>query len=791
MLGCEDMSRSNRGGAFRQPKQTTPLDASDIGNVLCQAVRLHQQGQLARAESLYRTVLKRAPNHFDARHLLGLIEYQRNNFAAATRLISQALQVDAKSAPAHANLGNALRELKRHAEALACYDRALAIRPDYANAFSNRGNVLFELKRHEEALASYDRAVAIEPDFAEAYYNRGNVLRELRRHDEALASYGQALASKPSYAEALSNRGNVLLELERPMEALASYDRALAIKPQYAEALNNRGNALLELKRAEEALASYDRALAIEPDDAKTLYHRGNALLELRRYEEALASYHRALVIKPDFALALSNRGSALLELYRYEEGIEEFERLLRINPDFDYAKGELLYAKLSCCDWYDYNRNVELIVKDVVAGRRAASPFTFLAVSDSPSAQLQCAQTHGRDKYAASAHPIWKGQRYRHDRIHVAYLSADFHDHATAYLIAGLIEAHDKSRFETIAISFGPDKRDKFRTRLTNSFARFIDVRHKSDRDTALLLRDLEIDIAVDLKGDTQGRRTKIFAFRPAPIQVNYLGYPGTMGVEYIDYILADRIIIPVDQHCCYTEKVVYLPDTYQPNDSKRSISENTPTRAEAGLPETGFVFCSFNNNYKIAPSVFDVWIRLLHQVPGSVLWLLEGNAAAVRNLRQTAERRGVAPDRLVFAPHMQLQDHLARHCLADFFLDTLPYNAHTTASDALWAGLPIVTCLGSSFAGRVAASLLHAVGLPELITDNLEDYEALALKLARDKNLLAAIRAKLAQNKETFPLFDTDRFRRHIESGYQTMWERYQQGLPPASFAVAQSGG
>jgi len=309
------------------------------------------------------------------------------------------------------------------------------------------------------------------------------------------------------------------------------------------------------------------------------------------------------------------------------------------------------------------------------------------------------------------------------------------------------------------------------------------------SDRDTALLLKRMEIDIAVDLMGYTRGCRPGILAFRPAPVQVNYLGYPGTMGADYIDYIVADRFLLPADQHCFYTEKVVYLPDTYQPNDYKRRISENTRTRVEAGLPETGFVFCSFNNIHKITPPVFDVWMRLLHDVEGSVLWLLEDNAAAVWNLRRNAERRGVAPDRLVFAPRMRLEDHLARHRLAGFLLDNVPYNAHTTASDALWAGLPVLTCLGSSFAGRVAGSLLNAVGLPELITDNLEDYEALALKLARDQNLLAAIKAKLAQNRETFPLFETDRFRRHIESAYETMWERYQRGEPPASFGVGQS--
>jgi predicted O-linked N-acetylglucosamine transferase (SPINDLY family) len=358
------------------------------------------------------------------------------------------------------------------------------------------------------------------------------------------------------------------------------------------------------------------------------------------------------------------------------------------------------------------------------------------------------------------------------------------------AYCLAGLFEMHDSARFETIAVSLGPDAPGKTRSRLEGAFERFIDVYSKSDREVAQLLRDLEIDIAVDLMGFTAGSRTRIFAFRAAPVQVSYLGYPGTMGAEYIDYILADRIVIPEPHHPYYTEKVVYLPDTYQVNDSKRVIADRTPARAAAGLPEEGFVFCSFNNNYKISPPLFDVWMRLLDKVTGSVLWLYESNAAAMRNLKKEAADRGIAPERLVFAPKIKIEDYLARHRLADLALDTLPYNGHGTTSDALWAGLPVLTCLGTTFAGRVAASVLNAIGLPELITHSLEEYEALALELATNGKRLADIKSKLARNRGTYPLFDTDRFRRHIEAAYTTMWERHQRGEPPASFAVAPIG-
>jgi protein O-GlcNAc transferase len=784
---------------------------------------LSELGRHAEAIASYDRVVAIEPSYADALNNRGnaLLELKRYEEAVAS--LERALAIKPDYIHALYNRGNALWGLGRCEQAIAAYARALAIKPDYVDALYNRGNVLLELERYEAAVASYDRALAIRPDYVGALYNRGNALLELKRYQQAIDSYDRALMVKSDFAEAWNNRGNVLLELSRYDEAIVSCERALAIDPDVAEAWNNRANALVALKRHEEALASADRALAIKSDLTQALYNRGNALLglgrhegaltsldralainphyaeawnsrgnvllELKRFEEALASYDRALALEPDYAHALYNRGNTLFALENFEDMPKAFERLLSIDPDYNYGRGYLLYAKLHCCDWEDYDQNVEVIANEVAAGKRAAFPFIFLCVSQSSSAQLQCARAYGKHEHAVSESAMWNGERYRHDRIRLAYLSADFRNHAVAYLSAGLFEAHDRSRFETTAISFGPEGDGQMRTRIKAAFDRFIDVRTKRERDIALLLRELEIDIAVDLQGYTTLSRAKIFSYRPSPTQVNFLGYPGTMGVDHMDYIVADRFILPPDQQSFYAEKVVYLPDTYQPNDSKRRISVNTPTRAEAGLPESGFVFCSFNNNYKFAPPVFDIWMRLLHQVPGSVLWLLEGNATAVRNLRHYAANSGIAPDRLVFAARARPEDHLARYRLADLFLDNLPYNAHTTASDALWAGLPVLTCAGSSFAGRVAGSLLNALGLPELITDNIEDYEQLALKLARDGNLLAALKAKLARNRETFPLFDTDRFRRHLESAYETMWERYQRGEPPASFAVTPS--
>ena len=408
------------------------------------------------------------------------------------------------------------------------------------------------------------------------------------------------------------------------------------------------------------------------------------------------------------------------------------------------------------------------------------------MAVSPSPEEQLRCTQLHLKDKLPARPAPLWQGARYAHDRIRLAYLSADFNEHATAQLAAGLFERHDRRRFEVIGISYGRDDGSPMRRRLAAGFERFVDVRMKGDAEVAALLREMEVDIAVDMKGHTTDSRLGILAHRPAPVQASFLGFPGTTGADFIDYLFADRFVLPEAESRCYAEKVVWLPDCYQVNDATRRIAPPPLTRAAAGLPAEGFVFCSFNNSYKITTAVFDVWMRLLAQLPGSLLWLLEDNRDASRNLRREAQGRGIDPQRLVFAPRLPHTEHLARQGLADLFLDTLPLNAHTTASDALWAGLPLLTCAGASVGGRVAGSLLHAVGLPELVTHSLQDYEALALKLARESWLLAELKAKLARNRASEPLFDTDRFRRNIELAYTAMWEAAQRGEPPQAFAV-----
>lgn len=684
------------------------------------------------------------------------------------------------------NLATVLLGLKKHAEARMVCERLLEINPEDETALLNRGTCQLRLNSAAEALSWYERALKVKPDYPDALNNRGNALLELKRPQEALASYDRALAAKPDYAEALNNRGNALLELERAGDALASYERALAIKPDYAEALYNRGAALVELGRMGDALASYDRALAVRPDYAEALNNRGMTLLTLKRVDEALASWGRALAVKPDYSEALFNRGASLMQLNRYQEASEDLERLLAVMPEHAYAFGERVHCKMHMCDWSSLEQQVASLGVRVRSGKRASTPFTLLAASASAAEQLQCARTYALHKHPPSSRPLWSGERYQHDRIRVGYVSGEFREHATSYLVAELLELHDRSRFEVFAISTGAYDQSPMARRIARACEHFLDVSARPDREVASLLRNHEIDILIDLNGYFGHARTNIFAARAAPVQVNYLGFPGTMGAEYMDYIIADRHVIPEDQRRYFTEHVVYLPDTYQANDSKRRISTQAQTRAEAGLPDHGFVFCCFNNNHKIMPGMFDIWMRLLRQVEDSVLWLLEGNAMVSANLRREARERGVAPHRIVFAPRVALEDHLARHQLADLFLDTLPHNAHTTASDALWVGVPVLTCVGTTFAGRVAGSLLNAAGMPELITTSLEDYEALALKLARDGKLRAGIKSRLARSRATCPLFDTDRFRRHMESAYTMMWERVQRGEPAASLSV-----
>jgi predicted O-linked N-acetylglucosamine transferase (SPINDLY family) len=586
-----------------------------------------------------------------------------------------------------------------------------------------------------------------------------------------------AEATKLQAATEMRGRGQLA-------DAAALYREVLQANPASTDALQGLGFIAFRSGRFDEAERLIAQALAIAPESAEMWNNRGSILGALKRREDARACFDRALQLRPDFSGARANRANALLASGHYDTAARDYEALLAHEPDWPYARGNLVYCRLQTCDWRKIAEEWRAAEAALAAGKRAVPPVLSAALLNSASLQRRAAEILAAEKFPP-APALWRREAYAHKRLRIAYLSADFHAHATATLTAGLFESHDRQRFETFAFSYGPDDGSAMRARLRAAFDQFFDVAGAGDADIAARLRAHNIDIAVDLKGYTSDSRPGILAFRPAPVQVNYLGFPGTMGTPLMDYIIADGILIPSADDKDYAEKIVRLPDSYQPNDRSRALSA-PPTRAQMGLPETGFVFCCFNAAYKLTPEVFARWMRLLNAVEGSVLWLLHEGASPTKNLKREAEARGVSANRLVFAARTRPEDHLARHACADLFLDTFPYNAHTTASDALWTGLPFLTLPGASFASRVGASLLNAAGLPELIAHSAEDYESKALALARERPLLAALRAKLAVARDTTALFDIDRYTRHLERAYETMAERSRRGLPPAGFSV-----
>jgi predicted O-linked N-acetylglucosamine transferase (SPINDLY family) len=673
---------------------------------------------------------------------------------------------------------------QRFDEAARLYREILDDAPGQFDALHLFGVLEAQRRNYDVALDLLTRAVTANPAVAAAHSNRGNVLLALRRFDDAVASYRRGLAIDPAYLEAWYNLGNAFLAGRHPDEALEAYDRVLAARPDHLAALNNRGNALRALKRTDEALDSYRRALAIQPGSAEVIGNVGITLGEAGRLGEAFPMLDKAIALKPDHVEALAYRADALAGETRYDEAAADLERVLAVDAEHKYALGDLMHYRMQMCDWRRAAADWSA-VRERIGRAPVAKPFVLLGSRASLAEQLANAKLYAATEYPAGA-PLWRGEAYGHDRLRVAYMSGEFGEYATSLLVAELLERHDRARFEIVAVSTGGNDGSPRRKRIEAAVERLVDIEAMTDAAAAAAIRAAEIDVLVDLNGYFGRMRPGVLTLRPAPVQVNYLGFPGTVAIDAVDYILADAVVVPDGDDGFYSEKIVRLPDCYQANDSQKAIAEEMPTRAEVGLPERGFVFCCFNNNYKIAPGIFDVWMRLLQAVEGSVLWLIEGNLPAVGNLRREAAARGVDPERIVFAPRIKIAFHLARHRLADLFLDTLPHNAHTTASDSLWAGVPVLTCLGGTFAGRVGASLLTAIGLPELVARSLPEYEALALRLAREPELLASLRERLARNRATHPLFDAARLCRNVERAYATMAERVRRGEPPESFAV-----
>jgi protein O-GlcNAc transferase len=711
--------------------------------ILQQALAAHRRGAVAEAAPLYRRVLAIAPTNNVACNNLAVIATAAGDFDEAETMFRRAVELAPNSAEARYNLGFILQEQGKLDAAIEVYRRALTLRPDMPQAYTNLGVALQQQGKLDEAVAALRQAIACNPQHADAYFNLGAVLRLQGDVDEAAAAYRRVIALDASHVAARNNLALILSEAGELGAADALARRAVGERPDYAEGHNNLGAILLDQGRAPEALDALRRALTLKPDYPEAHLNMGNALRELGNLADAIGAYRRAIELRPTYAEALA----------------------------------QLVYHCARACDWADAGAAEEKLLFAVRQGTARIPPFMLMATLATAADQLLCARKWVEHFAVPERQVIAHRAAPRTGRLRIGYLSSDFHAHATAYLIAELIERHDRDRFEIHAYSYGPDRGGDMRARLVSAFDRFTDVDALSHREAATRIRQDDIDILVDLKGHTHRARPKILAFRPAPVQVNYLGFPGTMGAPFIDYIIADAFIVPRDRESLFAEKLADLPDCYQPNDTRREIAA-IASRAQCGLPEHGFVFCVFNNSFKITAPYFAIWLRLLRQVPGSVLWILESNPLMRRNLGAAAAAAGIDPTRLVFAPILPHRDHLARHRHADLFLDTLPCNAHTTASDALWAGLPVVTCAGETFAGRVAGSIVRAAGLPELVTTSPPDYEALALALARDPARLTEIRSKLESTRTSLPLFDMAKRTRDLEALYARMAEVWSSG-------------
>jgi len=717
------------------------------------AMAFLRRGDLAGAERLFKEILDRDPMHVGALNFLtiALMGMRRNK--EAEQFARAAIDADQTSDATFYNYGLILKSLHRPQEALVQFNKALTLNAVVADTWNNRGTVFNDLKRYKEAISDFDKALSLNPNYAGAICNKGKTLTELNRYDEALAAYDKALTLKADLAEAWLGRGNVFAELRNYGEAFAAYDKALALKSDLAEAWLGRGNVSFKCKRHDEALAAYDKALALQPDLVNAWFGRGNVFNDLKHHTEAAAAY----------------------------------AQVLRSDPQHPFTKGRLLHQKMLSCDWIGVDALIAEIDEDIASRKLSAEPFGWQGVAKSERSLQLCAEIYNKENHPPNIKTDFEKRRANRKKIRVGYSSGELREQATSHLLVGVLELHDNSRFEVFGIDNGWDDQSVIRKRINASVQKIIDIRLLTDTAAAAAIRESEIDILVNLNGYFGEERTRVFAQRPAPIQVNYLGFPGTLGASYIDYIIADKLVLPENHKQFYSERVAYLPYCYQANDRKKQISGYKFTRADFGLPERAFVFCCFNNNYKILPDIFDSWARILCRINDSVLWLTEDNGAAASNLRREAVARGICPQRLIFAKRLPLADHLGRHKLADLFLDTLPYNAHTTASDALWAGLPVLTQIGQTFAGRVAASLLNAVGLPELITSTSQAYEDLAIEIATNDKKLAAIKDKLANNRLKTPLFDTQLVTRHIEAAYTAMYERYRANLPPDHIYVS----
>ena len=671
-------------------------------------------------------------------------------------------------------------------EAEALYREVLKTEPKHYAAIANLGVIAAQVKKYDAAELMMRRSLRIKPQQPNTLYQLGNVMIGLRKPTAAIACFNEALKMKPRYPEAMFNMGLELMKLGRTEQAIKAYEATIKMAPKFAPAYNAMGSALEKQGRVTGAINCFKKAIELQPKLSMAYNNLGNALMNTGRAQAALSYYRKSLELNPTGLETRFNMAGALSELGKLQEAIDTYRPVVEKRPQMAEARFSFTRALQNACDWQDPHASADDFRSYLRASSGRVDPFFMLSQNSTLEEQLFCARGFAGRSAIAKSRVFEHTTERKEGKIRIGYISGNFHSHPNSYLSVGLFERHDRERFELFGYSYGHDDGSAIRKRVAASFDHFSDIRTLTHEQAARKIREDGIDILIDRQGYTTRHRMGILAFKPTPIQVNYLGYPGTMGADYLDYVIADPVVAPMGEQEFYVEKLVHMPHCYQSTDDRQDVAE-TPTRESCGLPEDAFVFCCFNNTNKIRPDFFDIWMRLLDKVPGSVLWLLNKNKLVEGNLRREAKNRGIDPARLIFAPSMPHADHLARQKLADLFLDTLSYNAHTTASDALWAGLPLVTCTGDTFAGRVAASILKAVGMDELITDSRKEYEALALELAQKPKKLAAIKKKLEKNKAGSPLFDTTLYARHIEAAYIRMFDRWQAGDAPGAITAA----
>lgn len=734
--------------------------ATTLPRQLALAEKHFRSGNHDFAEKLLQEILTRAPANAKANELLAYIVGNKGALDYSFELLKTATAGHGASAEAYYYLGKHFLEREQFEQAAAAYQQSLRMTGNFFEGLHDLGVALTGCGNAESALSHYDHALTLQPGFSQAWFNKGVALDQLKRFDDALQCY----------------------------------DKALAIDARLVPAWCNRGATLNDLGRYDEALASHEKNIALDPGSAQAWSNRGVTLAALKRFKEALESHEKALTLRPDFAEAWARGASVFVELKYPDKALTYFAKALALDPNLPYVRGDWLRARMVTCQWAansgaspsssDIDTEFEKLLAGIDAQRPVTSPFVILATPSTLAQQRRCGEIYRKDRSPVTT--AVSSQRVRNPRIKVGYFSPDFRSHAVSFLTAGLFECHDRARFETHAFSFHVPNDDPMTVRVKAAFEHFHDVENLSPQKIAALAQSLNLDIAVDLAGYTQGARTSIFVLRAAPVQVHYLGFPGTMGAPFIDYIITDDTVVPACDVQEYTEKMVYLPHCFQVNDAKRSIGLK-PSRASVGLPDNAFVFCCFNSAYKLNPALFGVWMTILRTVEHSVLWLAGENDLQMQNLRDAARAHGVSPQRLVFAGNLPYAEHLARYALADLVLDTLPFNGGTTTSDALWGGAPVLTCTGNTFVGRMATSLLRAIGLDELVTPTLEAYYVRALHYALHPAEIELLKTKLAANRDTYPLFNTQLSTRHIEAAYVQMWQRHQSGLPPDHIHIA----